>query len=118
MLLISSLLSQTGPFIIFSETDTSQEEGSIWDSEDKSFLGLERSNLSDYLRDKAEYDAVDAAFFAAQNPTTIFLILSSNLDIRVLYLLNVMRGLCCKLLNTDVGVLLTVSTLVSSLLSG
>ena len=60
-------LSQASPLIIFSEIDTSQGETFSWNSKKESFLGLERSDLSDYLRDRAEFDAVDGEYSSRTN---------------------------------------------------
>ena len=62
-----SSLSQIG-VITLSETDTSEEESNTWDFEEDPCLGLEGSDLSDYLRDRAEFDALDAAFLSSANP--------------------------------------------------
>ena len=53
-----TFLSQTGA-ITLSEIDISEEESNTWDSEEDPGLGLEGSDLSEYLRDRADYDAID-----------------------------------------------------------
>ena len=58
-----SLLDQVGNTTTPSETDTSQEDSSFWDSEEDLIHGLEGSDLSEYIRDRADMDAIDSAFF-------------------------------------------------------
>lgn len=62
-------LHQAGPIIIYSGTDTSMGDTSSWDSEDDPCLGLEGSDLSDYLRHRADLDAIDAAYTQSTAPT-------------------------------------------------
>ena len=52
-------LTQAGPHTTPLVTDTSSEEGNSWDSEEDPYRGLEGSDLSDYLRDRAEFEAMD-----------------------------------------------------------
>ena len=54
------LLSQA-EVITLSETVISREAGSSWDSEGDPCLGLEGSDLDEYLRDRADCDALDTA---------------------------------------------------------
>lgn len=70
-------LSQAGNFIILSETDTSEEASSTWNSEEDPCLGLEGSDLSDYLQDRAIIDAIDAVYLMSPDPSSQF---SSSLD--------------------------------------
>lgn len=62
-------LYQAGSIIILSETDTSTEDNNSWNSEEDPYLGLEGSDLLDYLRDREELDAIDAAYLQSSNPT-------------------------------------------------
>ena len=64
--------------IILSETDTSMEESSSWDSEEDPCLGLEGSDLSEYLRDRADYDEADAALLNSSDQNTSISHASSN----------------------------------------
>lgn len=64
-------LYQVGQIITLLETDTSMGDTSSWDSEEDPCLGLEGSNLSDYLREKAELDAIDAAYMQTNAPISI-----------------------------------------------
>ncbi|KAF3327951.1 hypothetical protein FCM35_KLT06557 [Carex littledalei] len=59
--------ANSGNPIILSETDTSKVESDTWDSKEDPCLGLEGSDISDFLRDRAKYDA---AFFHSSDPTT------------------------------------------------
>lgn len=64
--------------IILSETDTSMEESSSWDSEEDPCLGLVGSDLSEYLRDRADCDAADAAMLSFSDQNTSLSHTSSN----------------------------------------
>lgn len=64
-----SLLTQAGPIIISLETDAYSEETNSWDSEEEPCRGLEGLDLSDYLLDRAEYDALDAVITVSSDPT-------------------------------------------------
>lgn len=46
-----------------SHTDTHDRNNSLLDSDVDPNLGLEGSDLADYLRNRAEYDAIDSAAY-------------------------------------------------------
>lgn len=62
-------LNQAGNIIILSDTDTQERASSQWDSDEDSCLGIESSDLSEYLRDCAEIDALNAAYLVT-DPST------------------------------------------------
>ena len=64
----TSNLSQAGA-IALSKTNTSEGGSNTWDSEEEPCLGLEGSDLSDYIRDRVECDAADD-YLASSDPTT------------------------------------------------
>lgn len=65
-----SFLNQVGSLIFMSDFDTSIRENSQSD-EYISTLGLEGSDLSDYLRDMAELDAFDVGLIPTSLPPLI-----------------------------------------------
>ena len=57
----TTYLNQAGPLMILSDTSTQERGSPMGDSDEDVFHGLEGSDLSNYLCDRAEYDAIDAA---------------------------------------------------------
>ena len=57
-----NFLNQAANLIVLLDSDTQKRVNSPQNSEEDPILGLEGSDLSDCLRDRAELEAIDAAF--------------------------------------------------------